>query len=264
MTAPHQPKENAGYLFNSERSRYVSFVNRTTQVDAAIQYLLSAIPEKLAATPRLDYLDVGCGYGNKTTKIIACLRQLAQRVHTVALDPSAELLSQFANVSSDADIVFENMFWHDYQGQQQFDLITSIHTFYYMDDWLAAVEKMLAYCKPEGKACIVIRQFDDICRFKTYVANTWFEGERVERTAERLCEILDHHRIPFRLDGVTSRLDVRDAIADTPQGRELVEFLLRIDSIDMTPEMIQGVRDYLTQHSDQGFLTHHDAFIWLG
>ncbi|PJC00991.1 MAG: hypothetical protein CO073_04660 [Candidatus Komeilibacteria bacterium CG_4_9_14_0_8_um_filter_36_9] len=121
---------------------FFNFIEHSTQDKNAVRFLKSLLFEHCKAHPKrreITFLDVGCGYGTKTLHVRDHLTKLA-RVKTTALDPSGELLDYFKHHSHRRDIEFVQSDWESYSSQKKYDIIVSIHTFYYskqppIKDW---------------------------------------------------------------------------------------------------------------------------------
>ncbi|OGT29787.1 MAG: hypothetical protein A3E87_05495 [Gammaproteobacteria bacterium RIFCSPHIGHO2_12_FULL_35_23] len=168
-------------------------------------------------------MDIGCDYGEKTLAIIKELKRNCV-VNTTAIDPAGELLNIFKQQTMNEKISFICATWQNYQPEHQFDLITAIHIFYYIDDWQTAIDKMLANIKDKGLICIVIRSNDEVCQFKDYFFQKIHGNNKPELNFIELCDLLDHLQIKYKSDLVQSRLNINDCVLLNEQGKELVEF----------------------------------------
>ena len=115
----------------------------------------------------IDYLDVGCGYGYKTKSIIDIL-QRDHNVNATGIDPSPELITIFRKQVNDKNIHLACSTWEDFEPENKMHLITSIHTFYYITDWLGAINKMLESLHKDGVNLHSNSSNDPVCQFKNH------------------------------------------------------------------------------------------------
>ena len=76
---------------------FLNFLDNTNQEENAIVYLeqqMTTLMERFTDCSVIRYLDIGCGGGYKTNALIKVLAQF-KSVQTIALDPSAQLLTLF-------------------------------------------------------------------------------------------------------------------------------------------------------------------------
>jgi ubiquinone/menaquinone biosynthesis C-methylase UbiE len=264
MINHHDAKEKAEFLFGRKHQLFLNFVAHTTQVKNAIIYLKNKVTDISVSieSPELHYLDVGCGYGDKTLAIINQLKTRL-KVESTALDPSPSMLSIFKSTATSESIKFVRSNWEDYQPTRKFHLITSIHTFYYVNDWQKAIQKMLAHREKNGVICIAIRDTDEVCKFRDYFSNQIHGKNKPERNCNELFQLLAQLDIKYYVDFVTSQLDVRDCIALNQDGIDLLEFVLRHPYDELSYEIKNQIRDYLYQYSRGGFMPQRDGYVWI-
>ncbi len=264
MTYMKDPKSAADLLFTKRHQLFLNFDEHTDQSENAILYLntqLSKLASTLSSTSQFNYLDVGCGFGQKTLAIINTIQAYCL-IKTIALDPSHELLSLFKNEISDQSIDLFPSTWEEYQPNIQFDFISSFHTFYYIDHWQFAISKMLDALKLNGQICIALRSIDPVCQFKDYFYSKIYDDRRRERNSDELCELLIKLNIEYQIDYVDSLLDIRDCLEKNKKGRQLLEFILR-QPYEKLADFEDEIILYLKKIENNGYLMQRDAYIWI-
>jgi len=260
-----EEKLKSEFLFNRKQQLFLNFINHTDQADNAVRYIGDVIPEildKIQKIYPIQYLDIGCGYGYKTQAIIDLIKQ-NQSVNTTAIDPSSELLSLFKDQSKDKNIDFVCSTWEDYQPQNKFHIITSIHTFYYIDNWRVAINKMLEHLDDQGIICIAIRSNDQICQFKNHFFNKIYKNNRNEHDFDELCDTLNTLGVNYKTDIVESQLNINDTLELNEKGKQLIEFLLRTPYTDLDSSIQKEINNYLEKNQHGGYLTQQDGFAWI-
>jgi SAM-dependent methyltransferase len=265
MLSTKDKKAAVEFYFNDEAQIYFNFLQYTTQSTNAIEYTQNFIKNNVLSTLEsscIEYVDIGCGYGNKTIPIIDFIKQY-RAVSATAIDPSNELLSIFIKQSEDKEIKFVCSTWEEYEIINKFHLITSIHTFYYIDDWEAAIIKMLDSLHSNGVICISIRCNDYLYKFKNHFSKKLFKNAKLERSFEDLQFLMDKIGLKYKTDFVESQLNIEECLADTERGKNLIEFLLQIPYQKIPDYTKKDIIKYIKQHQNNGYLTHNDGFLWI-
>lgn len=253
-------------LFNNEdHSLFHNFLAHTTQADNAIKYINNNLINELpsaSSKKTIKLLDIGCGNGYKTLAIMQNLKEHAELFVTV-LDPSEEMLNQFKKSNNGFSIDFLQTSWENYQPDNKFDLVFSLHTFYYIKHWENAIAKMLNCLNDGGVICITLRCNDEICKFKNTFLSKLNNQKIMEKQYSELCDTLDKMSIHYSSNMVTSELDISDCIAQNDQGRKLIEFMLRKPYNEIAPEFQHEIKEYLDDYKKHPVLQHLDGFIWI-
>jgi SAM-dependent methyltransferase len=260
----NKPTESE-YIFDKKHQIFLNFIDHTNQAKNAVQYMEKIIPgitHKISDQSAFRYLDVGCGYGYKTQSIINAIKR-HHVVNTTAIDPSSELLGIFKNQTKDDHINFVCQSWEDYQPIENFHFISSIHTFYYIDDWESAINKMMRHLTSQGVVCIAIRANDEICHFKDYFFEKIHGSFKKERNFHELCNLIKQMDVKYNVDIVESKLNIKDCLLDNTEGKQLIEFLLRQPYADLSDSIKKDIIKYLEANHHDGYLTHQDGFVWI-
>jgi SAM-dependent methyltransferase len=178
------------FLFSEQHKLFANFLAHTTQETECLNYLrraIGALGDTLS--PPIRYLDVGCGYGTKTAVIVEALGRI--ELVAEAFDPSKDLLSCFAEEAGKLNISLTEATLETYPLQSSYDLITSIHVFYYVHDWSAAIASLLDVLTARGRICICLRSNDDVCAFKDEFLGEIQGSPAKERTSNQLEALLD-------------------------------------------------------------------------
>lgn len=252
-------------LFDKKHQLFFNFLEHTDQAKNAVQYMntiIMKILQNILDTTPLRYLDIGCGYGYKTQSIIDSVKQ-NHCIHTTALDPSAELLSIFKDQSTNKNIELVCSTWEDYQSENTFHLITSIHTFYYITDWKSAINKMLRLLDEKGAICIAIRSNDQVCQFKNHFFKKLDGINKKEHDFDELCQTLNSLGLQYESKIIESRLDINDCLEMNEKGKQLIEFLLRLPYSDLPNNLHTEIKNYLKKYQSDGYLLQQDGFVWI-
>jgi SAM-dependent methyltransferase len=252
------------FLFEKKHQLFFNFIDHTTQDKNAVEYINRTLATHFHGRPKSDIslLDIGCGYGIKTIPIIGQLENYGV-VHTVALDPSEELLDYFKQSISNEDVKFVNDTWEGNTPDEDYDCILSIHTFYYIQDWKESLTKMVDNLTQNGVLCLSLRSKGDVYRFKDYFLPKLNDEYSSERHHEEVCSTLDKLEIKYRAEIVESKLDISDCLQLNDKGKMLIEFMLRKPYGEIPQPVREEIQTYLTKNSTDGTLTHKDGFIWI-
>ena len=264
MTYIKDSKSAAELLFDRKHQLFLNFNAHTNQAKNSILYLnnqLITFAKNLPLKSTFNYLDVGCGFGDKTLSIIKAI-QTYHPVKTLALDPSSQLLSMFKEVVSDQTIDIICSTWEDYHPVTNFDFISSIHTFYYIDNWECAILKMIDNLENDGKICIALRSTDPVCQFRDYFYKKIHNDGRKERNCQELCELLKQLNIQYKVDYVDSMLDISDCLILNEKGKQLIEFILR-QPYENLHDISNKIISYFKQIQNNGHLIQRDGYIWI-
>ncbi len=264
MTYIEDSKSAAELLFDRKHQLFLNFNAHTNQAKNSILYLnnkLITFAKNLSHKSNLNYLDVGCGFGDKTLSMIKAI-QTYHPIKATALDPSPQLLSMFQEEISDQTIDIICSTWEDYHPVTCFDFISSIHTFYYIDNWKCAILKMIDNLAVGGKICIALRSIDPVCQFRDYFYKKIHKDGRKERNCEELCELLKQLNIQYEIDYVDSVLDISDCLIQNEKGKQLIEFVLR-QPYENLHNISNEIILYLKQIQNNSHLTQRDGYIWI-
>jgi SAM-dependent methyltransferase len=264
MAINFQSRSAAELLFERRHQLFLNFDAHTTQTEQSRHYLKNQLEQwATSLTPQspFNYLDVGCGFGNRTLSIIDTLIKHTE-VNPVALDPSKQLLQLFNQNKGSHSIELICSTWEDYSPSAKFDFVSSIHTFYYIDDWQSAIYKMLDVLNRKGKLCIAIRSQDQVCQFRNHFFGKLFDDQRKERDCDELIELLDRLNICFKLDYVDSVLDIGNCLQQNEKGKQLLEFVLR-QPFEALEHLTSEIVSYLDRIQKNGVLTQRDGYVWI-
>jgi SAM-dependent methyltransferase len=258
-------KAKTEFYFNSDAQVYLNFIKYTSQSDNAVQYIKNIIKTHFLtkiSSPCLQYLDIGCGFGNKTKSIVSLIKQY-HSINAVAIDPSVEFICIFDQNKEHKEIELIRSTWEEYSTVNKFHLITSIHTFYYIDDWELSIKKMLNALHDNGVICVSIRSKDELHRFKEYFYRKIYNKQFSERSFEELIFILDNLDLKYKLDIIESKLNIENCLIETDSGIKLLEFLLQIPYNDIPDSFRKEIIEYINQKQNNGYLSHRDGFVWI-
>ena len=257
--------DRAKFLFSKNQQLFFNFLDHSTQEISAINYLTEKIPSMLSQSTikkPTSFLDVGCGHGIKTLALIKKLKEFGE-VETTVLDPSEELLDYFKKHSTETNIEYVLSDWESFKPQKMFELIVSIHTFYYIKEWKRSINRMLNALNDDGIICICIRSKGDVYKFKDHFLPKLNDRYKSERNYFELCTILDEMGFDYGGEIVESELDIMDILSMKEKGQMLIEFMLRKPYDDIPSEVRKEIIEYLKTHNKNGKLIHKDGFVWI-
>lgn len=252
-----------GPLFSEQHRLFASFLSHSTQERTALRYLAGKAAGLRASLPApIRYLDVGCGYGTKTAVVIEGLGGPGNVVCD-ALDPSQDLLDCFAGEAARLGVSLSRATLESFPIERAYDLVTSIHVFYYVSDWATAISRLRSALSPGGRICICLRSEDEVCRFKDEFLSKLHGAPVRERTSTELAALLDGMGIPSATDLVESRLDLSDALRMERSGTDVIGFLLRRPFPSLPEALRADVLAYLRERHPDGVMKHVDGFVWF-
>lgn len=154
-------------------------------------------PESIRAAWRSQkvpgrYLEIGGGTGQRTLELA---RKLGCH-HIDFVEPSSAACRVFRARSTRAGIPCTTVTaaFEKFRTQKRYDLITAIHSFYYINR--ASLAKVYRLLAPGGKAFILLDSRRDVIKRLQDLCESW-QGERTNN-AEDLCESLRRAKIPHR------------------------------------------------------------------
>ncbi len=262
----HVSSTQSKLLFDKSISLFDNFLQHTDQADNAVQHILATLkpsfPTKVGSDEKFAYLDVGSGSGVKTLAIAEQITKIGP-IDVIALDPSQDSLARLKTDNPAISLETHCASWEDFQPDRPFDLITSIHTMYYMKDWEAAISKMLSCLVQGGTLFLSLRTLDEVCKFK----NTFFpllaKQVTVEPDFSMLVETLKSMGVRAELFTVPSSLSIQDFFDGKESGYQLIEFLLRTPYSAIAKDTQAAIEEYLEPYRDGAVLKQIDGFAYI-
>ncbi len=237
--------------YEKDKNIYSTFLDYSTEAMEELLYLKRALPEKLDSpfpanhSDCMRVLDVGCGEGSKSISLYRFL-SFQRPVKYFALEPAAPQLEQFQSKLPKAeknDFQFINQPLEEYDPQTTFDFIYCSHSFYYFEDWLASLRKMLNWLEEEGKLLIVVQRENNLSFQLSELSNEKIhEGNRNEVYCARdVAEFFEKNKIQYELITNGHQINVGAVKDQKSKGIKLLEFFLAENWSDIPPEIQQEV-----------------------
>ncbi|MBT8467324.1 MAG: class I SAM-dependent methyltransferase [Deltaproteobacteria bacterium] len=154
-------EEYRRFFEQADGSKLYGRVRRTANhkrvcVDNICEKFLGKLrPRFRTGKAQVKYLDIGCGNGEITSAIAQRLRARFDEISVSAIDPSTVECDEARKRLSPLDAQVEPYRFEDAPlDEQRFHLITSVHSFYTIDE--VYLRKIYDHLEPEGVACIWI------------------------------------------------------------------------------------------------------------
>lgn len=214
-------------------------------------------------------LSIGCGAGDLDVKILASARKQSANVAYVGLEPDPEQCKKFVTrmtIADDGDVSVEghNTSFEHFCGQQRFDLVSLVHSLYYMEDPEGAIDSALELVNESGSLVILIASNDSLNELSSSfwafenAGSTWF--------SEDLDRHLDKRGLSFERSRIEARLDI-SACCDphSERGIRIADFVAQVPTGALPIRLRHMIFNYLEASSqrdgDQRWLPHNvDAF----
>jgi SAM-dependent methyltransferase len=182
------------YEASSRYTRALEAVKSTFSGGSEKEHIASEIIGSVGNTGAraLRWLDVGTGNGRFLHGIVRLVTKHGIAVDVTGIDPSSEDERSFKRYFPDGR--FELSKFEDFSPPTTFDVITCVHSLYYIQAPLAALNAMVDLLAPGG--LIVVSQWSRNCVLKNIHRNVW--GAQPQAiTAEA---VLDHLTCLRRVD----------------------------------------------------------------
>ena len=210
--------------------------SRSTMADDAVAWTTGAAKRWWGAVrpgSPLRILSIGCGDGSLDLPMLEAARAYGP-VQYVGCDVNAESLAVFSTAlgrrdpDPDLPVTLVHGPFQMLDAGQLFDVVLIAHVLYYVDDPAATVRALLdERCAIDGRVVVIHSGHHGV---PAMVAAALGDASFV--TAEQIAEDLDAAGLTPTTRVLPGRLCIDDAVADTPLGRALLEFLVERASLD--------------------------------
>lgn len=234
---------------------HLAFENRSDQRRLIGEHLAGRLAAR-AGQP-ISVLSVGCGDGTLDVPLARGLRRApgARRVRYVGVDPYEAGTTAFTRAMGelgDPDLQVEThpTTWEDAPVSGAFDLITFVHSMYYVPDVAAAVAKACSLLRPGGELVVLsgprgaMNMLVDICAPPIDGHAQWFSDDVAagitEATAPAHLDVAPVETLEALLTLEPETHDVLDFVVQarlTPEARALVLACLRSAAV---PDPVSG------------------------
>jgi SAM-dependent methyltransferase len=208
---------------------------RSTMTEIARNWLCEQAPRWAhlrAHTGPLRILSVGCGDGSSDLAMLQALEPHTP-VEYVGIDVNPVSLATFRSQAGDlpvtlADTPLELL---ELDGEP-FDIVLLSHMLYYVDQPGAHVSRLLRrFTRTDGRVIIVHSAHEGIPALMQAV-----DGLTPFLTAQDIANELEAEGLPPTWHVLHTELDATDLLANTPEGRAVLEFCVETPLDDLTPE----------------------------
>ncbi len=246
---------------SDQRSRIIEWVRAT---------LVPQLP-----TTRASVLSIGCGAGDLDRHILAASTEQSNEVTYVGLEPDAGQCKRFVNqmqaeangeqVRGRAQIEVKNLSFEKLRESRRYDLVTMVHSLYYMSDPAEAVEDALSLVNAGGRLVILLAANDTLNELSS---SFWeVEANREAWFSEDLAAYLNQLGLSFERERIEARLNVTECFnPESAVGTQIADFIAQVATKKLTPKLQGMIREYLDATSrhdgQQRWLPHNvDAFV---
>lgn len=233
-----------------ETGKYGSWLLHANERDILQKVLFQRKEEWM--TPEMSIVDIGCGTGAGINRIFNVLDHYKVRFTYVGIEPYREMLDKFPRRPE--TILIQNTL-EEHRPEGVADLITAIHSLYYVSDHKKALQKMTRM----GRKMFIVyhgqRGMNQIHeRFPELVGS----GKHIISTHKDITDTLDELGIAYSCYNYETQVDIRPCKEEgNIHGKNLITFFLEQETI--TPEAEAQVREYLRTLPD--YLTHDMGVI---
>ncbi len=208
---------------------------------------------RLGPRRTLSALSIGCGSGILDLPLARILRDQAEQIRYVGVDPNRPECLMFDQTFTEADLPGVNARAvpepiERFRTTERFDLVLIAHALYYMPDPASALEQAVTQLAPGGSLVIVhapLRPLNPPCDLfwrRLLDRPAWF-SERVAEELDRIGLEVVAHPLDAQLDA-TACFDEDDHWRDRDR---LFDFLVQADLGHSDPRLAETVRTYFRQ-----------------
>lgn len=224
------------------------------------EWMARTLPPLLVDRDPVRVVGVGVGDGSVDAVLAAALATDGRRVLYAGVEPHAPSAVGFASrlaaltVTALVPTVTIASF-ADHDGGTTADLVHFVHSLYYVDDLLAALDHALGMLGPSGLLVTATAPREPLCVL-TELLSPW-AGHR-SWFAEDVRAALDLRGLEVLSETVVGHLDVHDVLTD-PRGRgeTVLDFLVGAATAAMEPGVREAVLDHLRDIALPGLVVPH-------
>ncbi|XP_071488354.1 histamine N-methyltransferase B-like [Diadema antillarum] len=224
---------------------YLTGFSRIAEKDAVFHHVTYHFKNTVLATLKKDFapdgqfnmMSVGVGIGKHEIALVKTLREFYKKLSSTAIEPNANLLRaykenvQSAEITPPVDVKYFHGTFRQYlddgvEEDGKFNLISGIHSLYYLGQIRESMDQLLVTLKENGilllqinsKHSAFVKLGKAVPSLNRQDVNITFTGEDVTREAERRgCDVT---KIPLQLT-----LDVTEIFDETSDfGNKILDF----------------------------------------
>lgn len=200
-------------------------------------------------TGDLRVLSIGCGDGAIDLPTARTLSAKADHVRFAALDPNAAQVDQLEQAFAAAALPNVTLTAHAttlsaFDPGEKFDHIHCVHSFYYMPDPAAALERTIDLLEDDGELLLFHAPRGDLNSLSARFYDKFYE--RATLFADDFATQLDASGHTYRRERLDARIDVTSMFnGRRTQSHQLRDFILQFDSRSLPVTVTDPVEDYL-------------------
>lgn len=255
----------------AERFQEYLLVSRAPLV--ALDFLETSLTSLLPAEQPVRLLSVGAGTGSLD---FAWIKTFAGAGLTEfdyhLIEPNRGFFEQIEDRKSGCDdslaarIHTECSTLSDAALDATFDFILMSHVFYYLEDRLASLEKVVSKLTPKGRIAITLYSPSGIYQIQKKFLRRFTGDDYKAFSCEDLIELVESLELPYRCVLLRSSVDVTECLStDSASGQLVLEFFVesRLDRAE-SEEVRNFVRDISYVSAGRSYLFHPVGVVIVG
>jgi SAM-dependent methyltransferase len=252
---------------------FLTFRKHSTEWLAMLNWCQEHLLPQLPLKSPFATLSIGAGNGDFDWRFIQILQARRLDLEYVVVEPNAALADGLRNRFTSqafAGVRFEidPVTCEDFAIRRPFDLVHFTHCLYYIPDRGAAIDHALKAVGDDGLVLIFHQTPLGIDQVQQRFIKRVKGGDGEMFTSRDIQAILDHRRLPYRLEEVESHINISDCfIPGADDGEALISFFLESDTRHLDPALRQEVVSYLDElsysHEGRRLLRHPVAVFTL-
>ncbi len=241
-------------VYEASRNPYPTWLKYADERDHLEKWLRTNINE-LCPVQQSTVLDIGCGLGEATARVIKILDEKKKNYTIAAIEPvPSQVRHCVERFSNDSRVSVAQSTLEDYQGKTV-DLAVAVHMLYYVPNLANAVSKICSL----GKKSLIVHHgergintvhqaFPELVKKGAHIISTYHDVEKEMEKMER----------KYRAECLESRVDIRPAHdANNPEGRDLIRFFL--EQPQVSESTYRRVSNFLKKQGN--YLVHDVGLI---
>ncbi|OGL94643.1 hypothetical protein A2348_03400 [Candidatus Uhrbacteria bacterium RIFOXYB12_FULL_58_10] len=241
-------------IYVAPRIPYDAWLRLSNEKDLLLERLPAILrPTRFGSAPgRKRVLDVGCGTGHASLRVLSLFDSLGIPVMYVAADPYQEQLDRFRDAAAHrSDVTFLRARLEDIPRPPiPFDLVIASHSLYYLRDWPRSIPYLLSL----GNEALIVhhgsrgidevhRRFSKLVRDDAHIVST--------------CADLAPHLPGAAFHAFASSVNVSSCHdPNSPDGHDLLSFFLMRDAGAIQDDARSDICAWFRHKFPDGRMTH--------
>ncbi|MCA9803713.1 MAG: class I SAM-dependent methyltransferase [Cyanobacteria bacterium HKST-UBA02] len=255
----------------AERFQEYLLVSRAPQV--TLEFLTTSLTALLPAEPPVRLLSVGAGTGSLDFAWMATFAGAGLNDFDYHLiEPNRGFFEQIeakkaecadslaARIHTDCSTLSEAAL------DGEFDFILMSHVFYYLEDRLASLEKVVSRLTPKGRIAITLYSPSGIYQIHKKFLRRFTGDDYKAFSCEDLIELVESLRLPYRCVLLRSSVDVTECLLpESASGQRVLEFFVESRLAHAESEEVRNfVRDLCYVSVGRSYLFHPVGVVIVG